>query len=845
MSSDKTPTSPGAARGRTANPASTADLDTWNAFRRWGYLQANLDVFGRLAPVVHPDTERTGAEADRARAVYCGTIGVEFLHMPIPGRVQWIIDRMEGEAPEPNRRRILERLIGAETFERTLQTRYVGSKRYSLEGNTALVPLFDALLETAVDQGARMGMIAMSHRGRLTVIHDVIGRRAAELFAKFEDVDPRSVLGSGDVKYHLGATGEFTSPNGGTMKVHMVSNPSHLEAVYPVALGRARAKQDRLADPAALRAVLPIVLHGDAAFAGQGITAETLNMAGLKGYDVGGTVHVVVNNLIGFTTEPESLHSSRFSTDLAKRLPIPIFHVNAEDPDAVDRVGRMAMAYRQEFGSDVVIDLIGYRRHGHSEVDDPTITQPRLYKRIEAHPLLWQTYAKRIGVPEAEAEALVEQIREKLDEEQAIGKSTTTMPKLFKLPEYWDAFTGGPWRKELEVDTSVPADRIAELGDRLTAWPDGFHIHPKVKKGLELRRDMAHGKKPIDWGMGEALAFASLLTAGHPVRLTGQDVRRGTFNHRQSVLIDIENESEHTPLAHLAPGQAPVHLYDSPLSEAAVLGYEYGYSRDYPEALVMWEAQFGDFANGAQVITDQFVSATEDKWRLLSGLVMLLPHGYEGQGPEHSSARLERFLQLAGEDNIQVCQPTNAAQYFHMLRRQTLRRWRKPLVVMTPKSLLRHPGASSPLEEFTSGAFRNVLEDPELPADAERLLLCSGKVYFDLEAERRKRGATTTALVRLEQLYPFPEAELEAVLAKHPRVREIVWVQEEPGNMGALFFVQPRLARLASGRPVRTVKRSASASPSTSSQKAHNMEQSALLALAFSTAAAREAAAAR
>jgi len=810
----------------------------WNAYRRWGYLQADLDLFGRLKPMNHPDLDQAGPDLEAARAVYCGPIGVEFMHIPFADRVAWIAERMEGPAPPPDRRRILDRLVSAETFERTLQTRYVGSKRYSLEGNTALVPLLDQMLESGSRIGVQSVLVASSHRGRLTVVHHIIGRNASDIFAKFEDVDPRSVLGSGDVKYHLGATGWFTGTNGQRIRTHLASNPSHLEAIYPVALGRVRAKQDRYESTAQRAAFLPIVLHGDSAFAGQGIAAETLNMASLAGYTVEGTVHVIVNNLIGFTTEPDAYQSSRYSSDVARRLPIPIFHVNGEDPDAVDRVGRLAMEYRQEFASDVIIDLIGYRRHGHSEVDDPTITQPILYRRIEKHPLLWQSYARTIGVGEAEVQAMVEHYREELDRQQTIAKGATTATKLFELPDYWNSYTGGPWRPALEVETGLEADRIGRLADVIGAWPGEFHIHPKVKKVLEQRRDMGHGKRAIDWGMGEALAFGSLLTEGIPVRLSGQDCRRGTFNHRQSVLIDIEDESEFTPLAHLADGQARLSIHDSPLSEASVLGFEYGYSRDYPDALVLWEAQFGDFVNGAQVFIDQFVSATEDKWKLLSGLVMLLPHGYEGQGPEHSSARLERFLQLAGEDNIQVCQPTTASQYFHLLRRQALRRWRKPLIVMTPKSLLRHPGAASPLAEFTSGQFRTVLEDASV-TDAERIILCTGKVFFELDAERAKRGADRTALIRLEQLYPFPETALAEAIARHPGAREVVWVQEEPGNMGALSFVAPRLGRVAGGRPVRSIKRSASASPATSSQKAHNLEQAALLAHAFLDVSAR------
>ncbi len=805
----------------------------WNSFRRWGYLAADLDSLGRMPPLSHADLDVEGEEADRARAVYCGPVGAEFMHIRLPERRNWLIERMEADVPPLDRRRILERLVAAETWEQVLQTRYLGAKRYSLEGATALIPLLDEILEAAIDQGVEKVLMAMSHRGRLNVVRHTVGRAASEIFAGFEDVDPRSVLGGGDVKYHLGATGTFRGRNG-TTDIHLVSNPSHLEAVYPVAVGRARAKQDRL-DPEQRLKILTVILHGDAAFAGQGIAAETLNMADLPGYTVGGTVHVIVNNLIGFTTAPRDLHSSRFSSDVARRLPIPIFHVNGEAPDAVVKVGRMALDFRHAFESDVVVDLIGYRRHGHSEVDDPTITQPVLYRRIADHPLLWQTYADAIGVARSEAEEIDRSIRGDLDAEQAKAKAMKSMPVLRELPAYWTGFSGGVWKPELEVDTAVPADRIAEIADRLAVWPDGFAIHPKVRRGMEQRREMGHGKRPVDWGMAEALAFGTLLCDGIPVRLSGQDSRRGTFNHRQSVLISIEDESEWTPLNHLGEGQAAYRVYDSSLSEASVMGFEYGYSRDYPEALVLWEAQFGDFVNGAQVIIDQFVSATEDKWNLLSGLVLLLPHGYEGQGPEHSSARLERFLQLAGEDNFQVAQPTNAAQIFHLLRRQALRKWRKPLVVMTPKSLLRAAVATSPLADLVEGRFHPVIPDPDVTS-GDRLIFCTGKVGFELRAERKKRGKDATAIVFLEQLYPFPQAEVAAEIARHQNAREILWVQEEPANMGALFFVQPKLSRLAGGKPFRTVKRSTSASPATSSMKAHALEQAALLGAAFSGA---------
>ncbi|HYN21203.1 MAG TPA: 2-oxoglutarate dehydrogenase E1 component, partial [Thermoanaerobaculia bacterium] len=749
-----------------------------------------------------------------------------------PERRRWLQQRMETDEPvRYDRSHILDLLIRGETFEQMLQARYLGTKRFSIEGIESLLPLLDEMLEAACERRARQVVLAMSHRGRLNVMVHTVGVKTAEIFAGFEDVDPRSILGGGDVKYHMGATGDFAGRCGHTVNIHLVSNPSHLEAVDPVAVGRVRAKQTRLGEREHEQ-VFPIILHGDAAFAGQGILAETLNFAGLPGYDVGGTVHVVVNNLIGFTTEPKSLHSSRFATAVARRLSIPIFHVNGEEPDAVVRVARLAIEYRYTFGSDVVVDLIGYRRHGHSEVDDPTVTQPVLYKKIAAHPPIWKLYGQATGVSEEELAQRVAAVRQELDVAQQEAAKIDKKPTLRTLPPYWDPYPGGRYKTEYEVATSVTPEEIAELTGPLTTWPDSFHIHEKIKKLLEQRAEMGQGKRPLDYGMAEALAFASLLRQGIPVRFTGQDTRRGTFNQRHSVLIDVETGQEHVPLSMVAPGKTWIEIYDSFLSEAAVLGFEYGFSRDYPEALVLWEAQFGDFANGAQIVIDQFVTAGEDKWGLLSGVVMLLPHGYEGQGPEHSSARMERYLQLCGEDNIQVCQPSNAAQYFHLLRRQAMRPWRKPLIVMTPKSMLRHKDSSSSVAELARERFLNVVPDAQVPRDAQRLILCTGKIGHELKREREKRKDTTTAVVFLDQLYPFPEAELQEVLDQHGEVRDILWVQEEPANMGALFFVQPRIERVA-GRPIRTLKRSASGSPATGSAKAHALEQQTLLTLAF------------
>jgi len=800
----------------------------WDSFRRWGYLEAHLDPLGDLEPVLMPELDRTGPEAEAARRVYCGTIGAEFMHMADGERRLWVQQQMETESPEPDRARILDLLVRAEVFEQVLQTRYLGTKRYSLEGEAALLPLLDAILSAAAEQGATKGMLAMSHRGRLNVMVHIVGRAAAEVFARFEDVDPRSTMGSGDVKYHMGATGSFRATNGQDVSIHLVSNPSHLEAVDPVVMGRTRAKQMRRGANGR-KQVLAITLHGDAAFAGQGICAETLNLSGVAGFTVGGSVHIIVNNLIGFTTVPRDSTSSQFSSDLAKRLAVPIFHVNAEDADAVVRVGRMALDYRYRFGSPVVIDLIGYRRHGHSEVDDPTITQPLRYRKIEAHPPMWQIYAEKAGI---DPEPIVQRVREELDRAQKEAQEIEKRPVMRRLPRYWGGFKGGRYDPSYEVDTAAPAETIAAIGESLVTYPDRFHVHSKVKKLFEQRLEMARGQRAIDFGMAEVLAFGSLVLQGVPVRLSGQDSRRGTFNQRHAALIDTETEEEFVPLEHMAPDQAWCEIYNSPLSEAAVLGFEYGFSRDFPEALVLWEAQFGDFANGAQIIIDQFIAASEDKWNLLSGIVMLLPHGYEGQGPEHSSARVERFLELAARDNIQICQPSSAAQYFHLLRRQALRLWRKPLVVFTPKSLLRHPAASSELGDFTSGRFQTVIPDPG-DGSAERVLLSTGKIGHELEAERKRRQHHSTAIVFVEQLYPFPEAELAAEMDRHRSAREFVWVQEEPGNMGARQFIHPQLERLARGRAVLSVNRSESASPSTGSFKAHELEQKTLLTLAF------------
>ena len=828
-----------AARNPGAAPKAASSPDrerTFDAFRRLGYLEASLDPLGFYGPVKQAELAGlTGEAVEEARRIYSGSIGADFMHLAEPERRQWIAERMEAPAPHVNEKKVLERLIRADLFEQVLQARYLGTKRFSLEGVTALIPLLDSMLDTIGEHGALESVMAMSHRGRLNVMVHAACKPPHEVVAGFEDVDPRSVLGAGDVKYHVGATGTFVTSAGKQINIHLVSNPSHLEAVDPIAIGRARAKQTRYG-AGSEKKIVSIVMHGDAAFAGQGIWAETLNLADLKAYTVGGTIHIIVNNLIGFTTRPPQEHSARFASDIAKRQSVPIFHVNGEDPDAVVRVGQIAAEYRTEFGSDVVVDLIGYRRHGHSEVDDPTITQPRLYEAIKNHAPLWKIYAERIGVDPAQT---AEAVRKEYEDEQSKAREIKKIPKLRTLPKYWSAYHRGRFNPSYEVDTGLTREKLAEITDALVRVPEGFHVHPKIVKLLEQRAEMGHGQRAVDYGFAEALALGSVLLEGNPVRLTGQDTQRGTFNQRHAVLVDTETEEEHVPLAHLAPNQPFCEIANSSLSEAGCLGFEYGFSRDYPEALVLWEAQFGDFANGAQVVIDQFISAGEDKWDLPSGVVLLLPHGYEGQGPEHSSARIERFMQLAGEENMQIAQPSTAAQYFHLLRRQVRRPWRKPLIVFTPKSMLRHPDASSQIDEFTQPRFLPVVPEREIQ-DARRILIASGKVGHELRAERRRRKDTSTAILFLDQLYPLPRPEILAAIEEHPNAREVVWVQEEPKNMGALFWVAPRIAQLiqSKGLSLRTIKRSPSASPATGSAKAHEMEQKTLLSLAFTTTTA-------
>ena len=807
-----------------------------DAFRRWGYLAGNLDPLERIVPFTHPDLADAIAAAkqddvDRWRSIYSSCLGIEFMHMVDREKVDWMRETIEKGMPEVDVRRILGRLMESEMFERFLHSRYVGSKRFSIDGIAGLITLLDSILETASDGGAEYLYIGMSHRGRINVMKNIVGIPTEDIFASMEDVDPRSVLGAGDVKYHMGATGRYETPGGKFVEVHLATNPSHLESVDSVVMGRTRGRQDRWGENGRTK-YLPVTCHGDAAFSGQGITSETLNFADLPDYTVGGTVRIVVNNLVGFTAQPKSLHSTRFASDAAKRLSIPIIHVNGEAPRAISWAGKIATEFRNQFHTDVVVDIIGYRRYGHSEVEDPTLTQPLLYQKIKDRPMLWEIFAQRIGVSEAVVEDMREDVMTRLSERQEIGRSKETRPTFWKLPDFWGRYHGGLYDSKCDQDTGVDLTRLKEITERITTSPGDFNVHPKIEKFLTQRREMTEGNRKVDWGMAEALAIGSLLWDGVRVRFTGQDTRRGTFNHRHAVLMDAKTAAEYVPLEQLHADQGEFTVVDSPLSEAAALGFEYGYSRELPDGLVMWEAQFGDFANGAQIIIDQFLSAAEDKWKLLSGIVLLLPHGYEGQGPEHSSARIERFLELAAEDNMQMCQPSTSAQYFHILRQQALRTWTKPLVLFMPKSVLRAEPACSDVSELTAGRFQHVIQDKEV-GDAKAIILCSGKIAHELRAYRKKRNVTDRAIVTIEQFYPFPEDQLVEAIARHGKNSKVIWVQEEPSNMGALNFLRPKLKTVVGNRWVTSVKRYESAGPATGSAKAHKLEQQTLLELAF------------
>ncbi len=769
------------------------------------------------------------------RATYCGKLACEFMHIQALEQRQWLTGHMEPNrnawplAPEL-KQRILRQLTQAEQFERLLHTRYVGHKRFSLEGGESLIPALHRLCELALEAGMREAMVGMSHRGRLNVLTNIVGKGMNAVFSKFEDADPDSVEGSGDVKYHIGAEGWFRGPDGRPLEVSVSPNPSHLEAVDPVLEGQARARQEALQDTPKGRRVLPILIHGDAAFAGQGVVAETLNLSQLEGYRTGGTVHIVVNNRIGFTTAPTDARSTLYSTDVARMVQAPIWHVNGDDPEAVVRAIELAFAFRQEFHRDVVVDLVCYRRHGHNEGDDPSLTQPVLYRNIDHHPPVRQIYAEHLAaeglVTAAQAEELVAEVRRQFTESPANGH------------EHEDHAPAAPLAAA-DLPTAAAEADLAAVGEALAQLPAGFHMHPKLEKWAGRRVEAVRERGAVDWSLAEALAFGTLLRAGVGVRLTGQDTARGTFSQRHSVLFDYQSGGAYIPLQHVPGAQAPFAVHDSLLSEEAALGFEFGYALKSPQALVLWEAQFGDFANGAQVVMDQFVSVSAAKWGQPSGLVLLLPHGYEGQGPEHSSARVERFLQLAAEDNLIIANCTTAAQYFHLLRRQALAARqapaaRRPLVVFTPKSLLRHPDAASPFAAFTQGAFHPVLGDPAAAA-ARRVVFCSGKIYYDLVKARAELGADDRiAIVRVERLYPLPAAELRAELEGHAAAAEWAWAQEEPANMGPWRYMQAQLgALLGRERLLAYAGRDAAASPATGSLRRHQKEQAALVAAAL------------
>jgi 2-oxoglutarate dehydrogenase E1 component len=850
--------------------AGQTDQAIWplvNAFRMRGHFQANLDPLGLIETAASPELDPATwgfTEADLARVfeptgvhgmpratlgelithlrkVYAGSVGLEFMHISSPSRRSWLAEHMEAARLVPPRNvrlRMLELLINSEQFERFCHTKYPGTKRFSLEGSESLIPAIDLVLTHSAKNGVIEAVLGMAHRGRLTTIDQIINRPARELFAHFEDIEPEKAMGGGDVKYHLGFSTDRVDPNGNAMHVSLCFNPSHLEAVDPVVCGRVRAKQVRHRD-FEHRRVMGVLVHGDAAFAGQGLVPETLQLSGLPGYRTGGTVHLIVNNQVGFTASPAEQRSTPYCTDVAKMLEAPIWHVNGEDPDALARVVEIACDYRARFQSDVVIDMYCYRKYGHNEMDEPSFTQPVMYDRIKNKPSPVEVYADRLVnegvVTRDDVTALTRRRVGELDLELEAAKNTKERPKAHALAGMWHGYRGGVLEAPQQVDTRVPRERLAEIAQSIAELPAGFTAHPKILRLLEQRAQMGRGERPIDWGMGELLAYGSLVSQGIDVRLTGQDCSRGTFSHRHAIVTDIETGREHLTIGGLHPEQGHARVFDSPLSEAGVMGFEFGYSLDYPDALVLWEAQFGDFANGAQVIIDQFITSSEDKWHRLSGLTLLLPHGYEGQGPEHSSARLERFLQSCGEHNMQVVQPTTPAQMFHLLRMQVLWAVRKPLIVFTPKSLLRLPAATSTLDELAEGTFQRVIADPTAdPAQVTRVLMCSGKIYYELVEERQKRDDPTVAIVRIEKLYPWWPELVRDAYAPYGKLSSLYWVQDEPANMGAATFVTPRFQSLLPANvKYDVVCRAESASPATGSHKAHVLEQRQIMDKAF------------
>ncbi len=839
-----------------------------NAYRVRGHLIADLDPLG-VQPSHHPELDPTtygltiwdldreffsGTLGDSMgkghatlreilealRLTYCGKFGAEYMHIQLPERKRWLQERMEPEAnnwplSKEVRRRVLHDLINAEEFEHFLHSRFIGQKRFALEGGEAAIAILEAILRRAVNNGVEEVIIGMSHRGRLNMLANALGIDVKWIFSEFEGVDPSSVQGSGDVKYHLGGLGVRRFENGRELKISVAPNPSHLEAVDPVVEGITRPKQDEIGDVNRER-IIPLLLHGDAAFAGQGVVAETLNLAELDGYSTGGTIHLIINNQIGFTTLPDESRSTQYCTDISRGYQAPIFHINADDPEAAIRVAQIAYDYRQQFKGDVVIDLICYRRHGHNEADDPSYTQPILYRKIKDHPSVGTLYAERLIreglITQEEVKAMRQQVVERLSAAHASVQKQSAPYELEELVTPAAAELAKP-----VPPVTIDREMIEQVTRGISTFPADFHLHPKLRGFVERRREAIEKNLPIDWAFGEALAFGSLVLQGTRVRLSGEDSGRGTFTQRHLAFYDSENSSRYVPMQHLSPDQGRFDVYDSSLSEFAVLGFEFGYTVGDPLALVLWEAQFGDFSNGGQIIIDQFIASSESKWGQPSGLVMLLPHGYEGQGPEHSSARIERYLSLCAEDNMQVVNCTTPAQYFHVLRRQMYggrdrRGVRKPLIIFTPKSLLRHPKAVSQIDDFTRGNFLEIIDDSSVnPTDATRVVFCSGKIYYDLLAARAELKAANAAIVRVEQLYPFDSERCAEIIARYPNHAQIIWAQEEPANMGAWRFAREQMAALLvpRGRAPHYAGRAPSASPATGSGKRHQQEQSEIM----------------
>jgi len=836
-----------------------------SAYRQRGHQHAKLDPLGLAKRELVPDLALNfhqlstgdldtvfqtgslyiGAESatlkailDSLEATYCGTIGAEFMHIVDTDERHWVMQRMESVRSRPDysaavRRQLLHELSKAEGLEKSLGSKYPGTKRFGLEGGESLIPALTEMIQRCGAYRAKEIVIGMAHRGRLNVLINILGKKPSELFAEFEG--RASYTSSGDVKYHQGFSSNIMTP-GGELHLALAFNPSHLEIVSPVVEGSVRARQDRRGDSEG-HSVVPIVIHGDAAFAGQGVVMETFQMSQTRAYKTGGTIHIVLNNQVGFTTSAqEDARSTEYCTDIAKMVQAPIFHVNGDDPEAVLFVTQMAVDYRTEFGKDVVIDLVCYRRRGHNEADEPSVTQPVMYSKIKSQPTTRDLYAdKLIGqgvLTKEQDDELVSAYRDSLERGEPLVSSLVSEPNTSLFVD-WTPYLNHPF--DLEADTGVDLAELQALAHDTNQAPENFALQRQVGKILEDRRKMAAGAMPLNWGAAETLAYATLLKEGYPVRLTGQDVGRGTFSHRHAVLHNQKDATSYVPLKHISSTQAPFTIHDSLLSEEAVLAFEYGYATTAPTGLVIWEAQFGDFANGAQVVIDQFITSGEHKWSRLCGLTMLLPHGYEGQGPEHSSARLERFMQLCAEKNIQVCIPTTPAQVFHMIRRQAVRPLRKPLVVMSPKSLLRHKEAISTLEELALGKFHLVI--PEVDdldnKKVKRTVLCAGKVYYELLAERRARGLDNIAIVRIEQMYPFPEQELAEVLSAYPKLQDVVWCQEEPMNQGCWYASQHHmrrtLDRMGASLGVRYVGREASAAPAAGYMALHLRQQEALI----------------